>query len=162
MRTKNQDFALSRKLHVRASHTLDFKNAITVTTDIAYVATEVKTNLDKTMFQEACATARDLRTAVPTSRYFLMCEWLDMTPIRSGSTDITEVLVLRAKKRVASDIRKDFNTADKRSKRHDWYVKHLASAPLRADVFERWVEHVKMLLKNEVSDEEDVLEKGYF
>lgn len=50
-------------------------------TNIAYLACECKTNLDKTMFQEASATALDLKSTVPSAKYLLLCEWLDMTPI---------------------------------------------------------------------------------
>jgi hypothetical protein len=57
IREKDQDFAISKKLFIRASHFPDFKEAITSETHIAYVAAECKTNLDKTMFQEAAATA---------------------------------------------------------------------------------------------------------
>jgi len=95
IRTKDQDLAISRRLYLRASHSPDFSDAASADTYIAYVATEIKTNLDKTMFQEACATARDLRIAVPGAKYFLMVEWLDMIPISTAPTDIDEVLLLR-------------------------------------------------------------------
>lgn len=53
-------------------------------THIAYVAAECKTNLDKTMFQEAAATALDVKSAVPGANYYLLCEWLDIwNPIHS-------------------------------------------------------------------------------
>ena len=113
VRTKDQDFALARKLYIRASHSLDFSDAAQVDTYIAYVVTESKTNLDKTMFQEACATARDLKMAVPASRYFLMCEWLDMTPLSTAQTDVEEVLILRGR-RVGSDVRKNYSDYAKR------------------------------------------------
>ena len=161
VRTKDQDFALSRKLYIRASDSPDFSNAAEVNTFIAFMATEVKTNLDKTMFQEACATARDLRMAVPASRYFLMCEWLDMTPISTAPTDIEEVLILRGK-RMSSNVRKDFDTSAKRRTVREAYHNHLTTNLFRTDVFKRWIDHVKSLLSNENPIEENVLEKGYF
>ena len=162
VRTKNQDFALARKLFLRASHDREFKEAAEVETYIGYVATEVKTNLDKTMFQEACATARDLRVAVPAARYFLMCEWLDMTPVSTATTDIEEVLILRGAKRVGSDVRKHFSESAKRRAYRDVYRINLEQGSFRPDVFARWCGHIRALLENEDPLERDVLTKGYF
>ncbi len=64
IRTKAQDFALSKKVYLKAAHGSDFKDAVTKDVYIAYVVSECKTNLDKTMFQEACATAHDVKSAV--------------------------------------------------------------------------------------------------
>lgn len=57
------------------------------------------------MFQEAAATALDVKTAVPVAKYYLLCEWLDMTPISTATTAIDEVIILRKARRLASDIR---------------------------------------------------------
>ena len=109
VRTKDHDFAISRRLFIRSSHQRDFQNSVTKETNIAYVAAECKTNLDKTMFQEAAATALDVKLAVPGARYFLLCEWLDMLPINTNTTAIDEILILRRAKRLpfrrASSIR---------------------------------------------------------
>ncbi len=75
IRKKDQDFALSRPLYLKASHSADFQNSVMAVTNLAYVVAECKTNLDKTMFQEAIATARDLKTTIPSAKYFLLCEW---------------------------------------------------------------------------------------
>ena len=91
IRSKDQDFAISRKLFLRASHRSSFKEAVTEETNITYIAAEIKTNLDKTMFQEAAATALDVKSVVPRARYYLLCEWLDMTPISTTTTAIDEV-----------------------------------------------------------------------
>jgi hypothetical protein len=48
------------------------------------VVSECKTNLDKTMFQGACATAHDVKSSVSGARYYLLAEWLDMTPVSTG------------------------------------------------------------------------------
>jgi hypothetical protein len=162
VRTKDQDFALSRKLYIRASHSPDFVDSTQVDTFIAYVATEIKTNLDKTMFQEACATARDLRIAVPGSRYFLMCEWLDMTPVSTAPTDIEEVLILRGAKRLPSNIRKNYSASARRRDLRDEYIAHLKKHPFRADVFKRWLNHIHALLSDSNPGEKDVLSKGFF
>lgn len=162
VRTKDQDFALARKLYIRASHSPDFSDAAEVSTYIAYVATEIKTNLDKTMFQEACATARDLRMAVPGARYFLLCEWLDMTPTSTAPTDIEEVLILRGAKRLGSNVRKHFGNSTARRERKQEYVEFLDRNPFRADMFQRWVEHIAAMRNDGDLEEDDVLKQGYF
>ena len=100
IRSKDQDFALSKKLFLKASYTSDYLNSKEDSLNLAYVVAECKTNLDKTMFQEAVATAHDVKSAVPGAKYFLLCEWLDMTPTSSAPTDIEEVIILRKARRL--------------------------------------------------------------
>ena len=100
VRSKDQDFAISKKLFLKASHDSSFSASVTKETHIGFVISECKTNLDKTMFQEACATAHDVKAAVSGARYYLLCEWLDMTPLCTALTDIDEILILRKAKRI--------------------------------------------------------------
>ncbi len=81
---------------------------MTKETHIGFVVAECKTNLDKTMFQEACATAHDVKAAVSGARYYLLCEWLDMTPLSTAPTDINEILLLRKAKRINSNVRSKY------------------------------------------------------
>jgi hypothetical protein len=160
LRQKDQDFVVSRKLYLRASHHRDFREEVFHETNIAYVAIECKTNLDKTMFQEAAATALDLKTSVPAAKYYLLCEWLDMTPISSSTTVIDEVLILRKAKRLASNIRSNFNTVAGRQNYRNEYRAHLASNPFSTEVFHRVASHIRNLISN--SSEDDVLVRGHF
>lgn len=162
LRTKDQDFAISRRLFIRASHYTDFSKAVNLEANIGHVATEIKTNLDKTMFQEAVATARDLRMAVSGARYFLMCEWLDMTPVSTAPTDIEEVLILRKGKRLSSNVRKNFSSFKERQHARDTFEKYLCDFPFRPEVFHRWVDHIVAQLTDEDPVEGDVLTNGYF
>jgi hypothetical protein len=162
IRTKDQDFSISQKLYLKASHKKDYSESAEAETYIAYMATEIKTNLDKTMFQEACATARDLKIAVPGAKYYLMAEWLDMKPLSTGPTDIEEVLLLRGAKRLDQNKRKDFAKSESRKKRRDFFNDYLVRHPFRLDVFKRWVEHIKKLMVNDTPEETNALEKGYF
>jgi Bpu10I restriction endonuclease len=162
MRTKNQDFAISRPLYLRASHSPDFQDAIEQSTHLTYIAAECKTNLDKTMFQEASATARDLKTAIPGAKYLLLCEWLDMKPISSGTTHIDQVLLLRKAKRISSNIRGTFSTYKGRQAAKAAYIEFLNSHPYRLEVFEIFMSSIRQLLTNDPLDEETVLERGYF
>lgn len=162
IRSKDQDFAISKPLYLRASHSPNFDDHIEQATCVAYVATECKTNLDKTMFQEACATAHDTKIAVSGAKYYLLCEWLDMAPLSTAPTDIDEIIILRKAKRLSSHIRKNFNTSAKRQSRRAEYAKHLQEHPFRAEMFHRFLSHIRELLVNESPAEKDVLELGFF
>lgn len=160
IRAKDHDFAISRKLFIRASHQADFQESITTETHIAYVAAECKTNLDKTMFQEAAATALDVKGAVPGAKYYLLCEWLDMTPISTSTTAIDEIIILRKAKRLSSSIRRKFNTAKGRKDNRTLFSEYLDAYPFSVDSFARFVEHIEELIKSETED--NVLARGYF
>ncbi len=162
VRSKDHDFAMARPLFLKASHCEDFSESQEAKTHLAYLAAEVKTNLDKTMFQEASGTAYDLKLSVPNSRYFLLCEWLDMTPINTAVTAIEEVIVLRRARRLSAGIREQFSTAEGRAANRDAFVRHLAEHPLSPDAFERFLFHVEMLLGNGDENEQDALERGWF
>ena len=98
---------------------------MTQQTYISYIAIECKTNLDKTMFQEACATANDTKYAVAGARYYLLCEWLDMTPQSTAPTDIDEIIIMRKAKRMNSNVRSQYSTAAGRQRTRANYVQFL-------------------------------------
>jgi hypothetical protein len=150
-------------VYVRASFDPSLVEASSVqqTTALAYVAAECKTNLDKTMFQEASATAHDLKVAIPGSKYLLMCEWLDMTPIRTEATDIDEVIIIRGK-RVASNVRASYSSVAGRNKARASYVDYLDKNPLRMSSFARLLEHIQRSFDNKEVDEAEILTRGYF
>ncbi len=160
VRAKDHDFAISRKLFIRASHNSDFQESVTKTTNIAYVAAECKTNLDKTMFQEAAATALDVKTTVPGAKYYLLCEWLDMTPISTSTTAIDEIIILRKAKRISSNIRAKFNTVEGRRENREFFANHLKANPFETETFLRFLAHIRSLVED--SSENDVLERGFF
>ncbi|WP_121747730.1 Bpu10I family restriction endonuclease [Streptomyces sp. E2N166] len=163
VRKKDQDFTLSRRAYLKASFKSDFPAEATSSMDVwlAYVAAECKTNLDKTMFQEASATSHDLKVAVPAARYYLICEYLDMTPISTAGTDIDEVLILRGK-RLGSHKRKAYSSAANRKRLRSEYVDYIEANPIRYDVVQRFVDHLKSLFEAKDPNEEDVVTKGYF
>ena len=162
IKTKNQDFAIAKPLFLRASHDSDFSDAATQETFISYVAAECKTNLDKTMFQEACATAHDTKSAVAGARYYLLCEWLDMSPQSTAPTDIDEIIILRKAKRLNSNIRAHYSTAAKRQQLRGEYLAFLQKNPFQVEMFKRFIEHIRELIKNEQPVETSVLQVGYF
>lgn len=162
IRSKNQDFTIARKLFLRASHRPDFADAVEASTHLAYVATEIKTNLDKTMFQEAAATARDLKLVIPSSRYFLLCEWLDMVPISTSATSIEEVIILRKSRRLTSNVRKRFATSRGRSIARSDYVAFLDAHPFSPEAFVRFLSRIEPLLVDDSEDEDSVVRRGWF
>jgi hypothetical protein len=163
VRSKDQDFTIGRPTYLRASFSKEFPSALTddQTTYIAYIAAELKTNLDKTMFQEAAATSHDLRIAAPGSHYFLICEYLDMTPISSAGTDIAEVLILRSK-RTGSQNRKQYSSPKYRQANRDTYIKELREKPVRLEVVQRFVNRVREILRDQNADLSGAVERGWF
>jgi hypothetical protein len=160
IRGKDHDFSISRKIYIQTSYQPDFIEPITLEANLAYISAECKTNLDKTMFQEASATAVDVKTTIPGAKYYLLCEWLDMTPISTSTTAIDEIIILRKAKRVSSDLRSRFNTHQGRVENRDFYSRYLQSHPLSPESFLRFTNHIKNLL--EESTEDDALRRGYF
>jgi hypothetical protein len=162
IRTKAQDFTICKKLYLQTSYDPNFTETVTSETFLAYVAAECKTNLDKTMFQEASATAHDVKCAVAGAKYYLVCEWLDMTPLSTAATDIDEVLILRKAKRVNSNVRQMYATRQGRTRGRDRYYQYLRDNPFRPEVFLRFVDHINALLSNEDPQEQNTLEQGFF
>lgn len=159
-RNKDHDFAISRRLFVRSSHHEDFHNSVTKETNIAYIAAECKTNLDKTMFQEAASTALDVKLVVPGAKYYLLCEWLDMLPISTNTTAIDEILILRKAKRLSSEVRHVFSSVEGRKENRRKFVQHLEHNPFSAEVLLRFLDHVRNIVGEH--SETDVIMKGYF
>jgi hypothetical protein len=164
IKTKDQDFSMSRKLYLQSSYDPEFnpEKTVKLETHLGYILAEMKTNLDKTMFQEASATAHDIKQAVTGAKYYLLCDYLDMTPISTTTTDIDEILIVRKAKRISSSIRKEFSTKVGRGKWRDWYAKYLTDNPYSSEILGRFVNHVISQMKNEELIEESVLEVGYF
>lgn len=163
VKTKDLDFAISRRLYLYASFDANLATGVDqLTANLGYLCTECKTNLDKTMFQEACATAHDTKTVAPGAKYLLLCEWLDMTPISTIGTDIDEVLILRKARRLGAQVRSNFATRAGRVARRDEYANYLQAHPFAPDVFKRFLWHISDMLTNQDPDESDVLTRGYF
>ena len=162
-RTKDQDFTLSRQAYLKASFDKAFPADASEVASVwlAYVAAECKTNLDKTMFQEASATSHDLKVALPGARYYLICEYLDMTPISTAGTDLDEVLILRGK-RLASNKRSVYSSSVNRVQRRNEYLEWLNANPVREDVVSRFVGHLNDLINHRDPEENDAVSKGYF
>ncbi len=162
IRTKNQDFILGKRLYLKSSFDPEFQDYKQIQSHLGYVCAECKTNLDKTMFQEAVATSRDLKIAVPGSLYFLICEFLDMTPVSIISTQIDDVLIVRKTKRLPSNIRQKYRTSQDRQLHRQEYVDFLDASQYYPDVFQRMINKIKALIDNTSPSIENVLNRGHF
>jgi Bpu10I restriction endonuclease len=163
LKLKDQDFAVSKEHKIIISEEPMNAAKYEAIFSVSHFASEIKTNLDKTMFQEASQTAAELKRAVPGSRYILLCEYLDMTPINTKLTSIDEVIVLRKTKRLASNVRAEFSTADGRKRARTKYEKFLLDSPLQLECFRRFIWHLNELFPEREEDTEDVvLSRGYF
>lgn len=163
MKRKDQDFAIAKTHRVTITDDPDGGDVFTGQIYVSHFATEIKTNLDKTMFQEASQSANELKRAVPGSRCVLLCEYLDMTPITTKLTSIDEVIVLRKAKRLSSAVREQFRTsAGRRSYRHA-YANFLRTNPLHLSSFERFIYHLNECFPEQGDETLDaVLSRGYF
>jgi len=129
---------------------------------LGYVCAECKTNLDKTMFQEAVATSRDLKIAVPNSLYFLICEFIDMTPVSIISTQIDDVLIIRKTKRIPANLRQEYRSSKARQLHRQEYVDFLDASQYYPDVFQRMIDKIQTHIDNTNPSLENVLYQGYF
>lgn len=162
IRTKDQDFIIGRKLWLRTSFDSDFRNSETIESHLGFICGECKTNLDKTMFQEAVATSRDLKIAVPASLYFLICEFLDMTPVSITSTHIDDVLIVRKAKRTSSNIRQKYRDSDSRRRHRSEYADFLDSACFHPGVFQIMIDKIQKLIDDTDPHVNRVLDQGHF
>lgn len=165
VKLKNQDFTVAERLFLSVSKDENTRAATDFTSliNVAYFAAELKTNLDKTMFQEAAATSRELKACVCSAKYLLICEWLDMPPIDTRTTAIDEVIILRKAKRLNSNVRSQFSSAVGRLEYKEQFTSHLAQHPLDLGCFQRVINHLEQVFpeKHDI-DETTVLQSGYF
>jgi hypothetical protein len=164
IRTKDQDCVVGKPIFVKASFDRGFPSEGTANIEsfLGYVCIEIKTNLDKTMFQEAVATSRDLKISVPNALYFLVCEFLDMMPISITSTLIDDVMIVRKTKRMAVSIRQSFKTSEARQLYRDNYAEFLDKSKYYPDVFQRMINKIQSRVDAADPDPNTVLAQGHF
>jgi hypothetical protein len=152
VKTKDQDFTLGAELHFAVGTSPDLRTATRGSFVLAVLAAECKVNLDKTMFQEASGTATRLKQGCPMAKYFVVAEFLDMTPEDVRLTDIDNVFLLRASRRLGPQQR---GSAEKVEKYH-------RENPIRADVIWRFVQEMQSFIDAVWYDPSTVLERGSF
>jgi hypothetical protein len=163
LKTKDQDFTVAREIKIRVSEADRPSSDFEVGVPVAYFVSELKTNLDKTMYQEAAATAQELKTNVPEAVYVLLCEWLDMPPIDTKLAQIDEVILLRKAKRLGSGVRADFSSAKGRAAARDLFEKHISDNPVSEDSIARLLSKLNDAFPVPVEESvTEILKRGYF
>lgn len=154
LKVKDQDFVIGSTVHYKFSSSPEF--SLRETTDgkfaLAVLAAECKVNLDKTMFQEAAGTAARLKQGCPVAKYYLIVEYLDMTPEDTRLTAIDNVFLLRKTKRLASDKR---NSAEEVALQHRHF-------PISSDVVWNFVQEIQTFVDAVWYDPEAALRRGSF
>ncbi len=157
--SKDQDFAITRRVRFIAES--DEAGRVEKEAEIAFLAAECKTNLDKTMFEGIVANARAVKQVVPGAGFYVMCEWLDMTPIDTRATPVDRVLVLRGR-RIPAQIRKAYAKASKRAELRSEFFDLMDASPIRSDVVISFVEMLQELFRPPDVEEANVLARGWF
>lgn len=152
VKTKDQDFTLGARLHYAVGTDAQLAGAQRGSFVLAVLAAECKVNLDKTMFQEASGTATRLKHGCPMAKYFVIAEFLDMTPEDVRLTDIDNVFLLRGVRRLSPAQRGDAEAIAECHTRH----------PVRGDVLWRFVEEMQALVDAVWYDPSSVLQRGAF
>lgn len=91
---KDQDFAIYRPLHMEI-------NGKSFSINMPALAIEVKTYLDKTMYEGAVATAEKIKSGNPYTLFFVVTETYDVSfDVDPAYSRLDQIFVLRKSKRV--------------------------------------------------------------
>jgi hypothetical protein len=154
IKLKDQDFTVGKTMHYKFSPDASFEDAKTTQGSLflAVLAAECKVNLDKTMFQEAAGTATRLKQGCPNSRYYVLVEYLDMTPEDCRLTDIDNVFILRHARRLPFEKRDIFEEVRDQHK----------NFPIDGEIVFRFVEEMKAFLGSVWYNPGEALSRGSF
>lgn len=154
IKVKAQDFVMGGEIYYKFSSDATFAPAGTKSGSfvLAVFAAECKINLDKTMFQEASWTAARLKMGCPVAQYFLIAEFLDMTPEDPRLTAIDNVFILRRATRLPAHKRGNPAEVEAYRKLH----------PIDSAVVWSFVEELQTLVSTALYDPSSVLSKGSF
>jgi len=154
VKVKDQDFSIGSTIHYKLAPTASFPPADTASGSfaLAVLSAEIKVNLDKTMFQEAAGTAARLKQGCPVAKYYLLVEYLDMTPEDPRLTAIDNVYLLRKTKRLPFD---------KRDKPAEVEGQH-RNFPISADVVWKFTRQIQAFVEAVWYDPDDALRRGAF
>lgn len=154
IKSKNQDFTIATPIYYRFASSGDFPQGQTAAGEfaLAVLAAELKVNLDKTMFQEAAGTAQRLKQGCPVARYFLLVEYLDMTPEDPRLTEIDNVYILRKAKRLPFEQRSIATSVERQHK----------DFPISADVVWAFTQQIQDFVDSAWYDADEALRRGSF
>jgi hypothetical protein len=154
LKVKDQDFSIGKSIYYKFSSHEDFNPEKTTegNLSLAVLAAEIKVNYDKTMFQECAGTAARLKQGCPSSKYFALIEFLDMTPEDCRLTEIDNVFLLRKAKRLPYE---------KRNIYEEVKAQH-ANYPIDSDVIWRFVQEIQSFIDSVWYDPDEALRRGSF
>lgn len=154
LKEKDTDFALGKTIHYQFSPEPTFPTKLTSQGRLvlAVLAAECKVNLDKTMFQEAAGTAARFKQGCPTSRYYLLVEYLDMEPEDCRLTALDNVFLLRHTKRLSFEKRSIYAEV---KRQHE-------ESPIDAEVMWRFVQELQGFIDAVWYDPRKALQRGSF
>ena len=154
LKQKDQDFTIGKSIYYKFSPDNGFANKMTLDGKIflAVLATEVKVNYDKTMFQQCSGTASRLKQGCPLSKYYALVEYLDMQPEDVRLTDIENVFLLRKAKRLPYEKRSDYAEV---KKQHENF-------PISTDVMKMFVAAIQNFINATWYDPNEALKRGSF
>jgi len=154
LKTKDQDFVVGKEIHYKFSSDSNFPNTKTTTGSfvLSILAAECKINLDKTMYQEASGTASRLKQGCPVAKYFLLVEYLDMSPEDTRLTSIDNVFLLRHARRLPFEKRSILAEVKKQHKDH----------PIDSEIIWELVQEIQGFVDNTTLDPDEALERGSF
>ena len=154
LKLKDQDFTIGKSIHYKFSSDSQFNAAKTNQGSLylAVLAAECKVNLDKTMFQESAGTAARLKQGCPSSKYYLLVEYLDMTPEDSRLTEVNNVFLLRRARRLPFE---------KRAMLQEVKNQH-QQFPIDSEIVWRFVQDIQNFIDAVWYDPEAALKRGSF
>lgn len=154
VKTKDQDFVVGKEIHYKFSTDSNFSDKKTTSGSfiLSVLAAECKINLDKTMYQEASATASRLKQGCPVAKYFLVVEYLDMTPEDVRLTAINDVLLLRHARRLPFEKRGNIEDVEKQRKEN----------PIDSEIIWKLVEEIQDFIDNTTLNPDEALQRGSF
>jgi hypothetical protein len=154
VKVKDQDFAIGSMIHYKFAPSPDFTSHQTATGSFALsvMSAEIKINLDKTMFQEAAGTAARLKQGCPVAKYYLLVEYLDMTPEDPRMTAIDNVYLLRKAKRLPFEKRDKANEVEAQHKEY----------PISSDVVWSFTQQVQAFVDAVWYNPDGAIQRGAF
>jgi len=154
IKRKDQDFILGVNVNFSFTSGVAKKGdaAQVGTFALAAMAAECKVNLDKTMFQEAAGTASRMKQGCPFAKYYLIVEYLDMTPEDVRLTAIDNVFLIRKARRLPFEKRTHIPSV--RAQRKD--------SPIAEEIIWRIVEEIQNTVSSVWYDPREVLRRGTF
>jgi len=154
VKVKDQDFILGKEIHYKFSPDSAFPENKTASgvIPLAVLAAECKVNLDKTMFQEASGTAARLKQGCPHAQYFVLNEYLDMSPEDCRLTAVDNVYLLRHAKRLPFELRNNIEAVRRQRDAH----------PIDPAVILRFVENIDVFVNAVWYDPDAALQRGSF